>query len=201
MQIKFSALTFVFIILFISCAKQPERTDAENVLNSIDELKASRCGNGIVEEWEECDFKGERSCGQLYFKLIGPYKCDNCGINVSECIDTDICNATICTNNSVCDEDSKHSIYCKCTKGYSGKNCDECINGYHHDFDDRCIYDDICTEIGCELENQECYIENGSAKCRCIDPWIGDKCDECFFTHYEENGECKSKYCSDTNLV
>jgi hypothetical protein len=199
-EIMKKALSFlsvlIIMILFSGCTKIPEKTDIEEILNKIEEERAAKCGNWIKDKWEECDFEDVKSCGEFDNKLLGPYRCNNCKIDTSDCIDVDLCNVFFCSENSFCKEALNHSIYCECFEGYSGENCDECASNFHYDLDGSCISDEICSVVGCN-KRSECRVVDGQAECKCYYEFKGDNCDECTNSdYYYENGECKSNSCS-----
>ncbi|HQI05791.1 MAG TPA: hypothetical protein PL195_11080, partial [bacterium] len=100
------SLIFIFtvIALFIGCTKIPEKTDIKEILNKIEEERAAKCGDGIRDDWEECDFEGTKSCSAYDSGNIGPAKCQNCKLDLSECKIKEICDAEFCNSNGTCRE-------------------------------------------------------------------------------------------------
>lgn len=194
------SLVFIFtvIALFIGCTKIPEKTDIEEILNKIEEERAAKCGNGIRDDWEECDFEGPVSCSFLDKTLIGKMECVNCVFDKYYCENNEQCNEELCNGNGICREMKylDYDFFCECFEGYSNKNCAECIEGYHYDFDNSCLPDNVCTKIGCELENQECRVNTkGYAECICSYPYMGENCEKCQEGYYHDNGICNKSSC------
>ncbi len=205
-EIMKKALSFlsvlIIMILFSGCTKIPEKTDIEELIGEISDEIANQCGNGITNEGEECDFEYIRSCSSYDPETVGPIKCENCFLDFSNCQLKESCNTSKCNSKGECKAIKylDYEIYCDCFDNRTGEHCEYCSNYFHFDFDRECISDSICTEIGCELENQECFIDGNSSKCRCKHPWTGEKCDECLSSYYYSDGECKSRYCSSGEL-
>lgn len=189
-------------LIFAGCTKIPEKTDIEELIGEISDEIANQCGNGITNEGEECDFEYIISCSSYDPETVGPIKCENCFLDFSNCQLKESCNANKCKSKGECKAIKylDYEIYCDCFDNRTGEHCEYCSNYFHFDFDRECIPDSICTKIGCELENQECFIDGNSSKCRCKHPWTGEKCDECLSSYYYSDGECKSKFCSSGEL-
>lgn len=197
MKKRFFAFTFICFILISGCTKIPEKTDIEEIISAIEEEKAAKCGDGIKDEWEECDFSGAYSCHSYFPDLIGPYYCNNCKHDLSKCEKEDECASNNCTVNAMCVESENfYIIKCKCIEPYKGPDCHECISGFHNDFDGTCINDEICSLIGCQNEKKECRISTkGYAECICIYPYLGENCEKCEYGYYYDNGICKESSC------
>lgn len=197
---------FFMFLLAIGCSQSPEETSivkkVEEIGAQVEKEIAERCGNGIQDENEKCDFEGYRSCSSIDSSLIGPMWCKDCSEIVSNCVKESTCDETHCSGNGNCYEDEYNkNIGCKCDEFYTAYNCNECAENAHFDLDGTCISDTSCTEIGCEKERTECTVIEGQATCDCINPWWGDNCDKCISTYYLENGECKGKYCVNSGFT
>ena len=190
----------VVIFLFSGCAKAPEEIGIEEFL---EEVEIENCGNGNLDQLEECDFKGMKSCSEYRPDYIGAAFCKGCEIYYLNCRKKDICSEEKCKGKGECkdSEVNEHKIYCECYDNRAGLTCEEgCEEGFHFDFDDSCIPDNLCTQVGCERQNEECVILNAHAVCKCKHPWIGEECEDCSDDYYYFDGECKSKYCSSGEL-
>ena len=201
-EIMKKALSFlsvlIIMILFSGCTKIPEKTDIEELIGEISDEIANQCGNGITNEGEECDFEYIRSCSSYDPETVGPIKCENCFLDFSNCQLKESCNTSKCNSKGECKAIKylDYEIYCDCFDNRTGEHCEYCSNYFHFDFDRECISDSICTEIGCELENQECFIDGNSSKCRCKHPWTGEKCDECIDEYFKKDNSCVTDNCS-----
>lgn len=196
---RFFCLIFITAAaLFYSCAKAPDKADLNEIVSEINAEKMEKCGDGIKDEWEECDFEGMRSCSEMDSKYAGSMKCEKCIINTYNCEEIDECSKKRCSGKGTCSDSifNDFIIFCKCNNNSAGEDCSECKEGYHFDFDKECLIDTVCTKNGCNGTNQECDIVNGRAVCQCIYPWAGKNCDECDSSYYIDNGICKSKFCS-----
>lgn len=162
--------------IFIGCAKLPEKTDAEEL---VSEIEAKACGNGIVEDWEECDFKGAESCSRYESEDIGPARCQNCKLDLSECKIKELCDTYFCNSNGICKEIKylDYEIYCECVNDRTGTNCDKCHDGFY-------IKDDLCITDNCSLmkcfDYEKCDNSSGVAVCVCIsDTQDSNDCSKC----------------------
>ena len=197
-------LIFVPFLIF-ACTKAPENTSISDKYDTVEKKVRDEnrgiCGNGIIEADEECDFSGIISCSEYKNSKIGPLECIDCVLSAENCVDSDQCGELLCFGNGTCYEDVLNfNIGCDCNPNMT-ENCSECRENYHLDLDGGCISDSKCTEVGCEYEHSECKInEENQAYCECTDPWIGDECDECDMHHYLEDGECKGRYCSNSDI-
>ena len=198
---------FIFYIIFflIGCTETPENHSINKKYDIIekkveDEINGI-CGNGILEAEEGCDFSGVISCSIIDASRIGPMKCVNCRLYTGNCVDKDTCRDNLCSGNGTCYEDElDFHVGCKCDSYATVEDCSECIDSYHFDLDGTCISNRWCTKIGCEYEHSKCQINEGQASCVCIEPWTGNRCDQCNDDYYLENGECKGKYCTNTDV-
>ena len=203
--------SLIFIIMtaliFAGCTKIPEKAYLDEKINEmiseLEEERTAKCGNGIVEEWEECDFEGLVSCSHFDKTLIGKTQCINCAFDKSFCENKEQCNEEFCSSNGVCKETYyfDHGILCSCVNNRTGTNCEKCIDDYHFDLDGTCIPDNVCTLTGCESEKHTCEIIDGRAICICDEPWTGSNCDGCLPEYYSEDGKCISRYCSSGELI
>ena len=199
-------LLIIFPALIFACTKAPENTSINNKYDIVqkkvhDEINGV-CGNGIIEAKEECDFSGTISCSSRKDSEIGPLMCINCQLTVKDCVDSDTCDNAVCNGNGTCYEDElDFHVGCKCDLYFILDDCSECINSYHFDLDGTCISNKWCTKIGCEYEHSKCKTTEGQASCICVEPWIGDKCDRCNNDYYLEDGECKGRYCTNSDVL
>ncbi|HSW59954.1 MAG TPA: hypothetical protein VLJ60_04105, partial [bacterium] len=203
--------SIIFIIMtaliFAGCTKIPEKAYLDEKINEmiseLEEERAAKCGDGIVDDWEECDFEGIRSCSQMDKTLVGKMKCINCVIDASFCEDMEQCSEKFCNGNGICKEAYyfDYGMICSCINNRTEPNCEKCIADYHFDLDGTCIPDNVCTLAGCESEKHTCKIIDGRAICICDEPWTGSNCDGCLPEYYSEDGKCISRYCSSNELI
>jgi len=198
---------FIFIIIFIcaACTKAPENISINKkydlVENKVQDEINGVCGNEILEAEEECDFSGTISCSSRKNSEIGPLMCIDCKLAIENCIESYTCDDTVCNGNGTCYEDElDFYVGCKCALHFTPDYCSECINSYHFDLDGTCISNKWCTKIGCEYEHSKCKTTEGQASCVCVEPWIGDKCNQCNDAFYLENKECKGRYCTNSDI-
>ena len=193
-----TTIFFVIIFIFLGCTKIPQKDNIEDALDGIlNERKDALCGNGIIDNDEECDFSEVKSCREVSDNLIGQYYCQKCKNDMSRCIEKEKCEEELeCPKNSKCEEGAE-SFYveCVCNSPYAGTKCDKCIDGYHYDLDDSCIHDSRCTDIGCNNERKKCIISGDKAECVCKYPYTGTFCRDCQDGYYEENGDCVTSSC------
>jgi len=206
-MIRYILFVFITVLFFTSgCAKAPEKTGIEELASEIsgevEAERAEKCGDGVKDEWEECDFEGFGKCSSYDIELIGQLQCYNCKVSTSLCLKKEKCDLSHCSGNGACIESlySNYEVFCQCYENKTGNSCEKCKDEFHFDLDGTCISDGSCTNIGCELEKEVCVISNGRAKCQCKYPWTGEECKECLSNYYYSDGECKSKRCSSGEL-
>lgn len=166
-----------------------------------EEEKKRLCGNGVVDEWEECDRISDISCSELFAGMIGPAPCNSCKIDTSKCIEESLCEVEKCSNNGKCIEMARfnYMIFCQCNYGSSGDHCTECAKERHYDIDGKCITDSYCTAVGC-MKNSTCEIRDEQAECVCDHPYTGENCDECSSGYELVDGKCIGILCSTTDV-
>jgi hypothetical protein len=186
-EIMKKALSFlsvlIIMILFSGCTKIPEKTDIEEILNKIEEERAAKCGDWIKDKWEECDFEGTKSCSAYDSGTIGPAKCQNCKLDLSECKIKEICDAEFCSSNGECKEIRYlNEIFCDCVNNRTGANCEKCYDGFFKK-DDSCVTDN-CSLIKC-LDYEKCDNDSGVAVCVCrSDTQDPNDCSKCLPGYY-----------------
>jgi hypothetical protein len=200
MRCKIPALILFMAIFFAGCAKDPGEMRIKETIADIEKEKAEKCGDGVTDSWEECDYSGNLSCSEHSDELLGPLRCTECRIDISGCAEKKKCDSDICSGNGLCTEGNSHYVYCKCFALFTGPTCDRCIDNYHFDLDGKCINNTECTLVGC-MENSTCQIISGKAECVCNDHYAGPDCDACEAGYYMDNGICKGALCSNTGLV
>ncbi|HOB71336.1 MAG TPA: hypothetical protein PKM18_06080, partial [bacterium] len=200
MRCKIPALILFMAIFFAGCAKDPGEMRIKETIADIEKEKAEKCGDGVTDSWEECDYSGNLSCSEHSDELLGPLRCTECRIDISGCAEKKKCDSDICSGNGLCTEGNSHYVYCKCFTLFTGPTCDRCIDNYHFDLDGKCINNTECTLVGC-MENSTCQIISGKAECVCNDHYAGPDCDACEAGYYMDNGICKGALCSNTGLV
>ncbi|MBN2724670.1 MAG: SBBP repeat-containing protein [Deltaproteobacteria bacterium] len=94
-------------------------------------LSADLCGNGTIDNDEECDGNNfnNNSCESLGYLGGGLLSCNsNCTVNVSECLGTGICGDGIVQPDETCDGTNMGSSTCMELNGFFGSlTCnDEC---------------------------------------------------------------------------
>lgn len=122
-----------------------------------------RCGNGTVEEPEECDDGNDIEQDGCSSCVVEPgYMCDT-AIRPSACADQDECsdNTHNCHEVATC-TNSQGTFSCSCRPGWSGDGVD-------------CVDDDECemNAHNCDA-NASCSNTEGSFTCACNSEYTGD---------------------------
>ncbi len=101
-----------------------------------------------------------------------------------------------CKNDGICSVSDYNVISCECKKGYAGKQCESCSNGYYAQ-DEICIENQECNSKTCGLG--VCSLSEGKISCDCKDTgFTGDRCevdiDECINNtdNCDENAICSN---------
>jgi hypothetical protein len=186
---------FILIILSLFSGCSGISTGSEK-----QEIPEEKCGNGIVDEGEMCDFKDTIPCSGFSPDLVGPLRCDSCRINSSSCQNEKMCSETKCNSRGRCVEGkTQNMVYCNCYNGYSGYDCSFCSRNYHLDFNGLCISDEKCTLKGCP-NFSTCRIYAGKSECVCEEPYMGENCDRCMYGYKLVNKICTGYYCNKSGL-
>jgi|GEM_PF-1726406 len=198
-------LLIIFPVLIFACTKAPENISINKkydlVENKIQDEINGVCGNEILEAEEECDFSGIISCSSNKNSDIGPLMCIDCKLSIENCVDSNTCDDVVCNGNGTCYEDElDFHAGCKCPPHFTPDFCEECVENFHFDIDGSCISNNSCTEVGCESDNAKCKVSERQARCECIEPWIGDKCDQCSSAYYLKDGKCNGRYCTNSDI-
>ena len=121
-------------------------------------------------------------CNITSNKYLCNKKICNQGFFGSDCLECKICINGYCDGSGTITGTGK----CICNKGWSGKLCDTCDNGY---YGSNCS---ICSCVNGICDN------NLPDKCICHQPYVGNECNKCLYNYYGVN--CTKK-CTNINCL
>lgn len=79
--------------------------------------------------------------------------------------------------------------------GYSGVQCDACIQGYHKEGND-CIVNECTCAHGQYTTNTSCATHNTESCASCDTGYSGAQCDVCVAGYHKDGTECKVNQCT-----
>lgn len=127
----------------------------------------------------ECDtgFAGDGcdTCAEGY----GGDGCDTCAdgwvVDGDACVEV-ACLDIPCGRHGTCEDlDGDGEGSCTCDRGWDGRSCEDCVDGYVM-VDGDCI-PDVCSGFACD--HGTCEAGGSAPTCTCDTGWTGDACDRC----------------------
>jgi len=114
------------------------------------------------------------------------------------CVLDQQCTGTTCGGHGTCTATGGVTA-CTCDPGYASPNCDRCETGHHHDRDELCVADEVCSQEDCNGHGA-CDASTGTIRCTCEEGYWGEACELCAPGLYYRDPvtqECVEVACSD----
>lgn len=153
------------------------------------------CGDGVIDEGEECDDLLEpATCGDLWYGK-GVVRCTWCVLDLSGCFEVEetICGDEILDDDEVCDNGESNGVICTAEYGlsctYCAQNCNQeivvrwshCGDGYVDEWFESC---DPWRIVSTKSE-ADMYVEVDEIR-GCTDVAYGETCNFCVSTCEQE---------------
>ena len=172
--------------------------------NLCDQTNQCVCPNGAAATGTGCYSNGATLCVSctLGYDFVQSESCDVCqdGYAYKSTTET-TCVVKECTCahgqasfNTTCPTHGQEDCV-SCDIGYSGVQCDVCIEGYHKEGND-CIVNQCTCAHGVATTNTSCATHNTESCASCDTGYSGAQCDVCVAGYHKDGTECKENQCT-----